>query len=85
MADGPKYENSGNLFKNKKKTNPKAPEYQGNCTIGGQVYEMAAWIREGAEGKYMRMKFSIKDPNAVHAGQSPKNIPQDDDDSGIPF
>jgi hypothetical protein len=83
MADGPNYDNSGNLFKNKKKgDNEKAPDYEGACTIGGQAFRMAAWIREGAQGKYMRVKFSYKDPNAVSGG-SAKNIPPGDED--IPF
>lgn len=50
---------TGNLFRNKKKTaGDKLPDYKGEALIDGKKFEVAAWINEGKNGKYMAMKFS---------------------------
>lgn len=47
--------NSGVLFKNES-DNEKAPAYKGKINIDGKEYELAAWIREGKNGKFMSLK-----------------------------
>jgi hypothetical protein len=47
--------NSGVLFKNDSE-NEKAPAYKGKINVDGKEYELAAWIREGKNGKFMSLK-----------------------------
>lgn len=78
MKDG-----SGTLFKVLEKKNEKGPDYTGDCMIGGEVYRMAAWIRESESGrKYMSFKFEPKEEPA--AKPAPKKArPVEDED--VPF
>lgn len=39
-------DNSGSLFKNDKKTDPKHPDYKGDAIIEGQSVWVSAWIKE---------------------------------------
>lgn len=48
----------GALFKNDKGDNPSRPDYRGDITIGGVKYALAAWIKEGKNGKYMSLSAS---------------------------
>ena len=57
MAYTPK-ENTGVLFKNNKKTNEKQPDYTGNILVGTKEMQLAAWIKEGKNGKFMSIKLS---------------------------
>lgn len=50
--------NSGVLFKNDKKGNEKAPDYKGKVNVGGKDMEIAGWIREGKNGKFISIKIS---------------------------
>ena len=47
--------NSGVLFKNESE-NEKAPAYKGKINVDGKDYELAAWIRDGKNGKFMSLK-----------------------------
>jgi hypothetical protein len=53
--------NSGVLFKNESE-NEKAPAYKGKINVDGKEYELAAWIREGKNGKFMSLKVQEKRP-----------------------
>jgi len=49
-------EKTGVLFKNDN-DNPKAPQYKGKITFDGVEYQLAAWVRESANGvKFMSLK-----------------------------
>jgi hypothetical protein len=61
MAYTPK-ENTGVLFKNNKKTSDKQPDYTGNILVGTKEMQLAAWIKEGKNGKFMSIKLS--EPNS---------------------
>lgn len=51
----------GSLFKNdKKKDNPKAPDYRGEVNICGNLLSISAWIKEGRKGKFMSLSFQPK-------------------------
>ena len=66
MAD---YDNnlSGVLFKNDKGDNEKRPDYKGSAEIEGVQYWVSAWVRDGAKGKFMSMKYERKDKQAAPA------------------
>lgn len=51
-------ENTGVLFKNTKKTDDKQPDYTGNILVGTKEMRLAAWIKEGKNGKFMSIKLS---------------------------
>lgn len=79
MKDG-----QGTLFKNGFKETDKHPDYKGECQIDGSLYEMAAWIKDGAKGKFLSMSIKPKDTDRApkDGGLSGKSAPVDDD---IPF
>ena len=56
---------SGVLFKNDKGDNEKRPDYKGSAEIEGVQYWVSAWIRDGAKGKFMSMKYERKDKQAA--------------------
>jgi len=69
MAFEPK-EGSGAIFKNTRKGNPAQPDYTGNCVIGGKVMRIAAWIKEGKQGKFMSL--SIQEDKPAEKPAAPK-------------
>ena len=78
---------SGVLFKNDKDGNEKRPDYKGSAEIEGVQYWVSAWIRDGAKGKFMSMKYEAKEKQQSQQSQTPKPDPVDDFDDGldIPF
>jgi len=73
MKDG-----SGTLFKVQDKKNERGPDYTGDCMIGGEVFRMAAWIKESESGrKFMSFKFEPKEE--VKAQKPTRRVEQDDD------
>ena len=78
MRDG-----SGTLFKVLEKKNEKGPDYTGDCMIGGEVYRMAAWIKESESGrKFMSFKFEPKEEQAAKPVAKKSRQTEDED---IPF
>ena len=51
-------EGQGSLFKNDKRGNEKAPDYTGNILIEGIKKRIAAWVKDGKNGKYLSLKIS---------------------------
>ena len=69
-------DNSGALFKNTKKEKPNHPDYQGEVMVAGTLYRLAAWLKEGKNGKFMSL--------ALQPATERPSAPKDDADS-IPF
>jgi hypothetical protein len=57
MAIKPQREGSGVLFKNRGKEEAGHPDYVGALTVGGQQYELSAWIKQGAQQKFMSLSI----------------------------
>ena len=74
---------SGVLFKNDKDGNEKRPDYKGSAEIDGVHFWISAWIREGAKGKFMSMKYERKEGQPTAAKTAP--APAVFDDSDAPF
>lgn len=73
-------EGSGSLFKAEQKSE-KAPGYRGDIMLGGVVYEIAAWVKEGQKGKFFSLSGK---PKEARQEQKPSgNITDMEDD--IPF
>lgn len=78
---------NGALFKNKRKTADKHPDYTGQARVDGVDYWLSAWIKRPKGGGEQFMSISIKPKdertgagNSVQAGDR-ENSPDDE----IPF
>lgn len=66
---------TGSLFKNEPKQKENSPDYTGSIKDNsGKVWRLAAWVKEGAKGKFMSL--SLSEPQ-----QTPKTAGTDD----LPF
>lgn len=79
------YDNNltGVLFKNDKGDNEKRPDYKGSAEIEGVQYWVSAWIKEGAKGKFMSMKYERKEQQTQSAPAQQQAVPSYDKD--VPF
>lgn len=78
----------GVLFKNDRKEKDNQPDYTGDYTTpDGQKRRIAAWVKEGKNGKYMSLRFSDpqqrREPPADYGAQEPK--PEQPEFDDIPF
>lgn len=72
-------DNAGSLFKREKKGD-NWPDYSGPCMVGGQLLEVAAWIKTAKSGaKFMSLKFGPRRDKS----DTPQNARAEDSD--IPF
>jgi hypothetical protein len=81
---------SFSLFKNDKKGNDKAPDYSGiGMDMDGQMIRVAAWLKEGASGKFMSCKIEPQQKKEDAPKPATKPAAQttgfDDMDDDIPF
>lgn len=78
---------SGVLFKNDKDGNEKRPDYKGSAEIEGVQYWVSAWIRDGAKGKFMSMKYERKEKQAAAPAPAPAPVASSGygDLSDVPF
>lgn len=74
---------TGVLFKNDKDGNEKRPDYKGSAEIEGVQYWVSAWIREGAKGKFMSMKYERKEQQPAPKPEQQQAAPAYDKD--VPF
>jgi uncharacterized protein (DUF736 family) len=68
----------GSLFKNTNKTNDNQPDYSGTIKLqDGTDQQIAAWVKEGAKGKFFSLKLS--DPyvktETVETSESTDDLP----------
>jgi hypothetical protein len=53
-------EGGGNLFKNDlKDSGSQQPDYRGSIMLGGVVYEIAGWKKEGKKGTFLSLKGQL--------------------------
>jgi hypothetical protein len=57
MSNYQMQEGQFSLFKNNKTTN-NAPEYTGEIMVNGKKMRLAAWVKEGKNGKFFSGKMS---------------------------
>jgi uncharacterized protein (DUF736 family) len=58
-------DNTGSLFKNKRKEKETHPDYNGSCRIDGTDLWISAWLKEKQDGeKYFSFAFKRKDGTA---------------------
>ena len=49
--------NTGTLFPNNKKAD-NHPDYKGKVKVGEIEYDIAGWLKDGANGKFLSLKIS---------------------------
>ena len=70
---------NGSLFKNTNKTSDNQPDYSGSIKLqDGKDQQIAAWIKEGAKGKFFSIRLS--DP---YVKPEVENVVESSDD--LPF
>lgn len=76
--------NRGVLFKNDPQGNPKRPQYRGSLNVGGEEYNLSAWIKESKKtgDKFLSLSVEAK-KDAPKRDAAPAAEPDFDDD--IPF
>lgn len=50
--------NSGFIFRNRKKTEEKHPDYTGTINFDGQEKRVALWVKQGKKEKFFSVKIS---------------------------
>ena len=71
------------LFKNDKGDNASRPDYRGDgMDLAGNPIEVAAWLKEGAKGKFMSCSIKMKQGKPEATKPAPKQVV---DDESIPF
>lgn len=71
MAYEPK-DNTGSLFKNDKREKDSQPHARGEAMIGGVLYEVAAWTKEGRNGRFQSLSFKEKEASRERQDNKPK-------------
>jgi hypothetical protein len=52
---------TGVLFKNDRKEQPNHPDRKGSALIGGVEYWVAGWLKDGKNGQYLSLAFTVKE------------------------
>lgn len=73
-------DNSGTLFKNEKREKDTHPNATGKAMIGGVMYYVSAWTKDGAKGKFQSLSFKPVDQAGAPTSTAPAAP-----DSGMPF
>ncbi len=77
-------DNSGTLFVNDKKTDPKSslPDRKGDGVINGQKVWISAWVKQGKSGEFLSLSFTPKEAGGSNARSSKPDSPST---GGAPF
>lgn len=58
-------DNEGAIFKNEKREKDTHPHGTGKAMIGGVMYWVSSWTKEGAKGRFQSLAFKPMDANAA--------------------
>jgi uncharacterized protein (DUF736 family) len=72
--------NTGTLFPNNKKMADNHPDYKGKIKVGDQEYDVAGWLKAGANGNFLSLKIS--EPFKPEPQNTSEKIANS---SGLPF
>lgn len=62
-------EGQGSLFKNDKRVKDTHPHATGRAMIGGKVYWISAWTKDGNRGKFQSLAFKEADAKPQEKGK----------------
>ena len=69
-------DNSGALFRNEQKEAENHPNATGKAMIGGVMYYISAWTKDGPKGKFQSLSFKmVEDKKPNQAGFDDSDIP----------
>ena len=71
--------NTGGLWKNKKKTKASSPEYTGQITIDGKTHYIVGWLTDGSGGKPV-ISIRVNDPVPEQPAATYTEVPPEYDD-----
>ena len=80
-------DNSGTIFKNDKREKDTHPHGTGKAMIGGVMYYVSAWTKDGNNGKFQSLSFKPVEqqaPTQTRSNQRPEPASGSFDDE-IPF
>jgi len=83
--------NKGTLGENLYRKNDKHPDMKGKCNIEGQEYNISGWLKEGKNGSFYSLSFTIREdkPEPEQIGSKlikPRKLEVDDlRDDEVPF
>lgn len=78
-------EGQGSLFKNDRKEKDSHPNARGEALIGGVLYEISAWTKEGRKGKFQSLAFKPKQPRQRQEDDGDRGGSATQLDEEIPF
>ena len=67
--------NRGVLFKNDRKEKDAHPDYKGSINADGVDYWLSAWMKDGANGKFMSFSLTPKETTQTAAQVAQKAAP----------
>ena len=63
-------EGQGTMFRNdRKEEGSKQPDYRGDLKLGGELLEVAGWIKEGKKGKFLSITVKPKQEQPTRAAR----------------
>lgn len=86
MSDYEIKDESGSLFRNKRREKDTHPTHKGSCKIAGVEYWISAWVNEAKSSgeKYFGLKFEAKEQQPGGARPQSQQAEQSFDDD-VPF
>ena len=78
-------EGKGVLFSNNKKSSDKAPDYNGQIMVNGQVIKLSAWSRQSAVGPLISLAVNTWTPSGQSLPRAQQKFPRPVDDGDVPF
>jgi hypothetical protein len=61
----------GSLFVNDKEGNEKRPDRRGELNIGGTIYRLSGWIKQGSKGPWLSLSAEPKEDTASPKRRAP--------------
>lgn len=74
----------GSLFENDKGDNLARPDYKGDAMVNGVHMEIAAWVKDGKNGKFLSLSFKPKGERQHAPEPAPEPPPRNPRDD-LPF
>jgi hypothetical protein len=81
-------DNEGAIFKNEKREKDTHPHGTGKAMIGGVMYWVSAWTKEGSKGRFQSLSFRPMDDSGRAPSQGAKSAqlaPGASDLDDVPF
>jgi hypothetical protein len=79
-------DNSGSIFKNKRKEKDTHPDMAGEVMIDGVVYWISGWSKESEKaGKWLSLSFKKKDFSEAKEAAAKTTVSDDFESDTIPF